>query len=777
MSDYRSRAAFSFVLLLTALLLASACSSDDDSEDEAIPGSSTNETTAESEDKSGAKSFTATPRIWLSRDTTFITGPLTKDGYPDYVAAINSRAGEGVTAGNNAAVPLLRALGPTALRYDETRAQVLEQLGLKDLPKDGPYLVTWSDYVDERTHGHADADAIEDEYKYQLELALFGPWKKDDAPLVAEWMAENETPIDWAVEASRCTRCYVPIFLRSDDDSYGMGRALALADVRDLVRLLCCRANLRLGTGDVDAAWSDVMICFRLNRVYAQDTNTASWLVALSLDTSATQCARALAQHAAPTPEQVQRYLADLESLPPLPQMSELIDRDQRFSFLDTVLRLARVANGDLVIEREEDHPFLQALRLGDVVVDFEEALRQVNLLYDRQVRICSRMPLHERMRAANQMDDELDELAESFNFPEDFAEEAPPEEPPTSVTGRVGRAVDTIKERLAPAELPAEEEEEPTEPPPATLEEEAIQLRDEIIAEIKEFEALFTGEPFTEEQRWIVSQLKALETDRERGRYVFDLMKGFHTIVGMLVKTEIRAEATMELLRVTFALSAYRTRHGTSPDSLDELAPDFIPAVPLDPFTGRAFDYQKTGGDYFVQSAGEDGEFRKDDLEDLAYMGGDVFVRSFGSREAALELIKRRGGTYDAEQRKVDLSETETSADELQYLRGLKDIEILDLEFSDIYSTGIMHLRALTNLKELNLSYNSVYDEAMVSLTHLTKLKSLSLSGTRITDKAVDHLVKLKHLEYLGISRTRITEQGVRRLQEALPDTHVSWR
>jgi hypothetical protein len=50
------------------------------------------------------------PKITISRETTFVTGPLRPDGSVDYLAAINERYSKGVTPDNNAAVPLLQVL-------------------------------------------------------------------------------------------------------------------------------------------------------------------------------------------------------------------------------------------------------------------------------------------------------------------------------------------------------------------------------------------------------------------------------------------------------------------------------------------------------------------------------------------------------------------------------------------------------------------------------------------------------------------------------------------
>src|SRR5947209_7995811 len=48
----------------------------------------------------------------VSKETTYVTGPLDKDGYVDYAAALNERLGKGVTPETNANVLIWKAIGP-----------------------------------------------------------------------------------------------------------------------------------------------------------------------------------------------------------------------------------------------------------------------------------------------------------------------------------------------------------------------------------------------------------------------------------------------------------------------------------------------------------------------------------------------------------------------------------------------------------------------------------------------------------------------------------------
>ena len=53
------------------------------------------------------------PKLPVGRDTTYVTGPIDKDGYIDYEAALNERLSQGVTPENNANVLIWKVLGPT----------------------------------------------------------------------------------------------------------------------------------------------------------------------------------------------------------------------------------------------------------------------------------------------------------------------------------------------------------------------------------------------------------------------------------------------------------------------------------------------------------------------------------------------------------------------------------------------------------------------------------------------------------------------------------------
>ena len=55
-------------------------------------------------------------QVTISKETTYLTGPLRKDGSVDYLKALNQQFSKGVTPDNNAAVLYWKAMGPGELR-------------------------------------------------------------------------------------------------------------------------------------------------------------------------------------------------------------------------------------------------------------------------------------------------------------------------------------------------------------------------------------------------------------------------------------------------------------------------------------------------------------------------------------------------------------------------------------------------------------------------------------------------------------------------------------
>jgi hypothetical protein len=65
-------------------------------------------------------------------------------------------------------------------------------------------------------------------------------------------------------------------------------------------------------------------------------------------------------------------------------------------------------------------------------------------------------------------------------------------------------------------------------------------------------------------------------------------------------------AEARKLVAQTALALRRYRLDHGRYPETLTALAPSYLPAPPIDPFTGRLPEYRRQGAGFLLRSAGD---------------------------------------------------------------------------------------------------------------------------------------------------------------------------
>ncbi len=392
--------------------------------------------------------------ITISRETTYITAPLRADGYPDYVAALDEMASQGVTTENNAAVLLLEAVGPASLTYGfnqepltaEERAKVYTMLGMAALADNGEYFVNFIEYVEKH-----DPEALKrDQTRRSIadkEFARAGkrPWQKKDCPLVAAWLRANEEPLDKIVEASRRPRFYLPLIPKGTSwDSVtlaflSINRPLLFGESalatwrRETTAPLVMRAMLRTAEGRFKEAWGDLLACHRLARLVAQVPALDAVLMASRWEGAATVGDGELAHYGQLTAEQAKQCLADLRGLPRLPSIIERFDVWQRFEFLDAICAIAsrrtnaaeifgvagRVENGwDQIMRRR----LIAELDAGKV--DWDSLLRFGNQHYDQIAAALRKPDWREQDAALVAIDKQIRRDAkklESGESPEEF--------------------------------------------------------------------------------------------------------------------------------------------------------------------------------------------------------------------------------------------------------------------------------------------------------------------------------------------------------------------
>jgi hypothetical protein len=82
------------------------------------------------------------------------------------------------------------------------------------------------------------------------------------------------------------------------------------------------------------------------------------------------------------------------------------------------------------------------------------------------------------------------------------------------------------------------------------------------------------------------------------------------------IVETEFRTLADWRIIRTMVALRRYEQQHGAYPDTLERLVPDYLAAIPVDPFGGGLLKYRRQATSYVVYSVGlnlrDDGGVKK---------------------------------------------------------------------------------------------------------------------------------------------------------------------
>ena len=123
-------------------------------------------------------------------------------------------------------------------------------------------------------------------------------------------------------------------------------------------------------------------------------------------------------------------------------------------------------------------------------------------------------------------------------------------------------------------------------------------------------------------------------------------------------------------------------------------------------------------------------------------------------NRAEALAAIKKLGGKVTEEgtppRMSISFFGTQVTDAGLEHLKGLTDLESLDLRLTKVTDAGLEHLKGLTSLTSLNLDLvTQITDAGLEHLKGLTNLTSLNLGRTKVTDAGLEHLKGLKNFPH----------------------------
>ncbi len=338
----------------------------------------------------------AQPAITISPETTRLTEPLLPNGYVDYLSAINAELSQGVTPENNAAVELLYATGPSSIP-GSIDIEYFRRLGVDRPSSQGDYLRPLEQFeqslTDTTNAGALPRPGQAGLHKApfaerELESAVQRPWTSGEFPRVSACLTANAGPLKRVEAASAKSRWYTPMV--SDNGRLFNVMLPQTQDARNVAKVLTARAMLRLGEGDAEAAWQDLLGCHRLARLASSGATMIEKTIAIAMDDAACLGDQAVAQYGKLAPGRLVAMQGELAKLPPIQPMVNSVDRFDRHAFLSTCADLARQGTSALSpTGRSSDDAVEQTIEaLMGYATDWDIPLRMGNSYFDEMVEI-----------------------------------------------------------------------------------------------------------------------------------------------------------------------------------------------------------------------------------------------------------------------------------------------------------------------------------------------------------------------------------------------------
>lgn len=370
------------------------------------------------------------PKVKISRDTTYVDGPLTKDGYIDYVAHFNKVLSKGVTVENNAAVLLVQTY-PGEIASEEFMKRYCDALGIKPVPLDGDHyedLVTFllkRDGIDRSDRTPASTAKQEKFIKIQSRV-MNNVWTEEQYPDVKKWLDENEKHFDTVRKASLRKRYYHPL-LNGDNDDSNMLVGVLLPQIqssREYARALTIRGLYYLGIGENDKCIEDMLTMRRLGNLIAQGGTIIEQLVGIAILGIAQGLEEKVALSGKLSAKELLDYRSKMMKTRAKPNVAKSFGEFERLMYLDCV---QQVMKGGIRSLSE-----IQALGSGasgsrtrmqellDKVItsstDWMTTMEVGNKMFDKFGKSMKTEDWIEKGKALASMDEELKKMSEAIN-------------------------------------------------------------------------------------------------------------------------------------------------------------------------------------------------------------------------------------------------------------------------------------------------------------------------------------------------------------------------
>lgn len=349
-------------------------------------------------------------RLPLGKDTTYVVGPLDKQGFIDYEAALNAEMSRGITRDTNAKVPIIQALGPAPEGGNGLPPAYFKWLDIPPPPKEGDYFVGLGTLGREKLSlTGAQLDAVFE----QQGKAGQRPWSAKDFNVIAEWLSANEKPMALVMEGCKRPGYFNPLASNRKEGEPSNLIAVLLPSVqkcRELASAFSARAMLRVGEGKYAEAWQDILTCHRLGRLMSRGGTLIEGLVGVAIGQVASNATLAYLDAAKLTSKQAMEHLKDLQALPAPATFADKLDSGERFMGLDALQNIRRGGTGLLNelggLATEKPTPEqVKALES----LDWTPTMKTMNKWYDRMSAAMRLTDRAAREKEFDRIDAELD--------------------------------------------------------------------------------------------------------------------------------------------------------------------------------------------------------------------------------------------------------------------------------------------------------------------------------------------------------------------------------
>jgi hypothetical protein len=322
----------------------------------------------------------------ISRETTYITEPLTADGKRvDYFAAAERiMYPPEMATDDNGYRMVVQALGPSAENTPEDRLQIYEKLGLD--PDIEPTL-TYEDPFDVLTRAaHADGGSDASRLEMDLQQQVIEPWTLEDLPQMKDWLQQSGAALDVIAVAVRKPTFHAPS-ARPDIPVLPATYLHEVQRVRSSVRGFQARARFRMASGDVDGAIDDLVSCLRMGRHLRHRGFLIEDLVGVAAEAIAVSIGMGESLEHEPSEQQWQRLLDELDHLSPPSPVTEFYDLE-RLQMMSVIQAFAYGDSMDWGVSAGLwGQGIVNFMKRRDFPIDWNIVMRRANERYEQAVR------------------------------------------------------------------------------------------------------------------------------------------------------------------------------------------------------------------------------------------------------------------------------------------------------------------------------------------------------------------------------------------------------